>query len=266
MIVLRRIFLTAFAFAIVHVGSAIISWIILPCLRRRIAGLPESAQQRRLEHFFLARDQWLIKRLVNFGLLDFEAPVIPEWFSTQGPFMVVCNHPTLVDIFILRAAIPGLTSVVKSSLFNLFYFKPMLQASGDFPGPEGRDDATFGQTTVLDRFVEKLKSGRSVIVFPEGTRSPAWGLRRFRRGAVEAAQRANSPVLPLFLAVNPPVLTKEDTFFAIGKQRARARIEFMSPISVKDRTSQDITRELQSLYAAKLEVFARQCQTQPSAP
>ena len=45
--------------------------------------------------------------------------------------------------------------------------------------------------------VEKLKSGYSVIIFPEGTRSKGPFMNEFKKGSFKLAINANVPVIPL---------------------------------------------------------------------
>src|SRR5262249_60251163 len=60
----------------------------------------------------------------------------------------------------------------------------------------------------LARAAERVRSGASVIIFPEGTRSPDGALREFKSGGFHLAIRAGVPIVPVTVsgsrAITPP--------------------------------------------------------------
>src|SRR6185436_20227364 len=61
---------------------------------------------------------------------------------------------------------------------------------------------------IVAECVARLRDGRSVIVFPEGTRSPSTGLGAFQRGAAHIALTRGCPLLPVVITCRPPTLGK----------------------------------------------------------
>ncbi len=47
--------------------------------------------------------------------------------------------------------------------------------------------------------VDVLKSGTSIIIFPEGTRSYDYNLGRFKKGAFHLAMQAGVPIIPIVI-------------------------------------------------------------------
>jgi 1-acyl-sn-glycerol-3-phosphate acyltransferase len=169
------------------------------------------------------------------------------------PWVVVANHPSLIDVLFIKALLPGVVVLVKAALFKEPSLARLFAASGDFKGPSS-EEQEFGSTAVLDTFVERLEAGRSVIVFPEGTRSPAWRLRRFRRGAAEAAVRTGVPIVPIFILVDPPVLKKGDKWYDMPKQVPLFELELLEPITeTAGGSSKAITEEIRNQLAERLE-------------
>ena len=68
---------------------------------------------------------------------------------------------------------------------------------------------------LLETLLERLAAGFSVLIFPEGSRSPEGGLRRLRRGAFEIACRANVPVVVLHVKPSEPMLSHERPWHAM---------------------------------------------------
>jgi 1-acyl-sn-glycerol-3-phosphate acyltransferase len=252
-----RVVLTGAAFAIFIGGSGVISWALIPLKRRRIRELDAKAQRREWDLFFQDCYGWSVKMMSRLGLMDFEVPPLPKDFPHGKPFVLIANHPSLIDILFLKAAVPGLTCLVKAALFRQPQLRPILELSGDFAGPDAAQQE-IGSTAVLDTFVERLEAGFPVTVFPEGTRSPKWGLRRFRRGAIEAACRAGVPVVPAFIWCDPPTLMKGQKWYEVPDRRAHFEIEYMPVIDTAGRDSHELTRTLKKEYERRVrEAVAR---------
>ena len=147
---------------------------------------------------------WWMKLI---GIVRFQRFVPPKEWPTDGAYMLVCNHPTLIDTLFMLAWLPRLTCVVKGSWYDRFVLRSLMRSTHYIPGPgyEGDEDL---ETPVFDRMVEHMQKGFPLLVFPEGTRAPPDSMLRFRRGAFEAAIRAKVPILPVFIGVDNPGLTK----------------------------------------------------------
>ena len=54
----------------------------------------------------------------------------------------------------------------------------------------------------------KLKNGMSVVIFPEGTRTPDGKMGRFKRGAFMISQELQLPILPVTIDGNYDVMSR----------------------------------------------------------
>jgi len=120
-----------------------------------------------------------------------------RWPREGGPFVVVANHQSMLDILLLSHLPREMKWVAKDSLFKVPWVGWMLRMSGDIPVRRG--DAESGGEA-LGRAKAYLSRGMSVMMFPEGTRSTTGGLLPFKSGAFRLAIEAGVPVLPV--AVN----------------------------------------------------------------
>jgi 1-acyl-sn-glycerol-3-phosphate acyltransferase len=73
-----------------------------------------------------------------------------------------------------------------------------------------------------------LESGSSVMIFPEGTRSPGGALGEFKAGAFELAFRSGRPLLPIVIDGTAAALPKKG-FILRGNHAIRIRV--LEPIS-----------------------------------
>lgn len=185
------------------------------------------------------------------GLIDFWPPVLPPELEGK-PFLLISNHPSLIDVVLTLASFPQLTCVAKAEWYRSFVMGPMLRRTELIPGPgyEGDEEAD-DDLPVVRRIEEKLRAGVPVLVFPEGSRSLEDRLRRFRRGAIEAAVRAGVPILPMFIGVSHPFLMKGVPFWHVPDTTPIYTFEQLPVIDTRGTTSRDVSRELMDRYEAR---------------
>jgi 1-acyl-sn-glycerol-3-phosphate acyltransferase len=140
----------------------------------------------------------------------------------EGPALVVANHPTLLDIVLLLAQMPQADCVAKSAAWRNPFLRPVVASADYIPNDDGED--------LIERCCARLAAGRSVILFPEGTRSPEVGLQPFRRGAAHVALNSGCAVLPVLLRCDPPSLKKGRPWYALPDELMRFRLEVDPPL------------------------------------
>ena len=104
---------------------------------------------------------------------------------------------------------------------------PVLRFCGYIPG--GNKTPAAG-VLVLRESIRHLRAGRSVLIFPEGTRSPAFELGPFKWGAFKAACSVGAPIVPVTVSVTPPLMTKAGAFHQIPERRVTFSIEVQEPV------------------------------------
>jgi len=122
-----------------------------------------------------------------------------------GPVMFMSNHQSGFDILALLATLPCETRwIVKKELFNIPIFGPSMKRGGYIP--LDRRDAHRALKS-MQKAAEAIRSGKSIVIFPEGTRSKDLRLLPFKRGGFMLALRAGIPVVPVTIngsgKVNP---------------------------------------------------------------
>ncbi|TFH49732.1 MAG: 1-acyl-sn-glycerol-3-phosphate acyltransferase [Lysobacterales bacterium] len=219
-----RVVLTALAFMGFYLGATLLSWCLPPVLRwSRGPLVVRRARCRTLVRgaFVFFHDYMRVMRLIRFD------PRLAEVKPPPGPYVLIANHPTLVDVTALMATYPDLVTVVKEPLFKGVSFGGLLRACDHIESE--REGGMAGGRVVLDA-VERLRAGVPVLIFPEGTRSPEGGLGAFRRGAFEIAARAGATVVPALITCDPPVLAKEAPWYRAPRTPSRYRIVQMPVI------------------------------------
>jgi 1-acyl-sn-glycerol-3-phosphate acyltransferase len=118
-----------------------------------------------------------------------------EKLDPTGSYVFVANHSSYMDIPALLSVLPQqYRFFAKSGLYRIPFLGWHLRWAGHLPVDRSNarnslKSMSAGAQAVRDR-------GISVVLFPEGGRSPT-GLREFREGAAYIAIKAGVPVVPV---------------------------------------------------------------------
>jgi len=121
--------------------------------------------------------------------------------------LVIANHPSLIDIVLLIAFVPGAACVVKRAAWRNPSMVLAVHAAGYVANSP--TETMIGQASAL------LDSGECLIMFPEGTRTVPDRPAHFHRGAASVALRAARVVTPVFIQVRPPHLSKAVPWYRV---------------------------------------------------
>jgi 1-acyl-sn-glycerol-3-phosphate acyltransferase len=94
----------------------------------------------------------------------------------------------------------------------------------------------------LKSVIEGVRGGKSLMVFPEGTRTPDGTLQEFKHGAFKIAVRAGVPVVPVAIRGTFELLPKS----TLAPHPGRVDVFICAPID----TSECYERDLQGLVEA----------------
>ena len=155
----------------------------------------------------------LVSGLVKSGLWLSGLPVAVvgrEHLAGSGPRIVAANHASYADWLVLGAILPAHYSfVAKQELASSFPLGTLLRRMGT--SFVERFDATQGIEDTR-RLEERLRSGDSLALFPEGTFRRNTGLLPFRMGAFVLAARTSTPIITVALRGTRWVLRDQEWF------------------------------------------------------
>jgi 1-acyl-sn-glycerol-3-phosphate acyltransferase len=112
------------------------------------------------------------------------------------PAVLVSNHQSLLDILVLFRLYRHFKWVSKAEIFGVPFIGWNMRLNRYIAIRRG--DAADARR-MLAACGAALREGSSVMIFPEGTRSPDGALREFRHGAFSLAVRHGVPVVPIVL-------------------------------------------------------------------
>ena len=173
-----------------------------------------------------------------------------ENIDTNKHYIFVGNHRSYTDILVLFAAggVAGchFTFMAKKELFRI----PFLGKSMNFLHVIGveRGSTSKAMKSLLEA-IEVIKTGRNVVIFPEGTRSnDGYTLSPFKKGAFTIAKRAEVDVIPFVIEGTEKYMPKK----GFGMYKADLSIKFYPPISTHDKTDTEIMNEAENVIKEAL--------------
>jgi 1-acyl-sn-glycerol-3-phosphate acyltransferase len=120
----------------------------------------------------------------------------PGFIPEPGkPYFYVMNHQSLFDIVVAFVSIPvNLRFIAKKSLRVIPFLGWYMSVTGMiFIDRKNRDDAVRS----LDEACAKIRNGKSILVYPEGTRSRDGLIMPFKKGPFVMALQAGVPIVPV---------------------------------------------------------------------
>lgn len=113
----------------------------------------------------------------------------------QRPCVVLANHQSEYETFVLQTLFQPLSTILKRELLNLPFFGWGLRALQPIAIDRSNPKKALKQVQQLG--LEKLNSGCHVLVFPEGTRMPPGEVKKFAKSGANLAIAAGVPIVPV---------------------------------------------------------------------
>ena len=208
-------------FAVWGAGSVVVGIFALP-----VAALcgPRGGRGRRMRATVRATYRLFVfaARLVRLFRVETRDPGALR--AVRGR-VVAANHLTLIDVVVLMSMLPDSTCVAKGAAaenpFLRWIVRPLYLVRGD------------DTERLLAEAAELLRSGVNVIVFPEGTRTPADAPSHvFTRGFARIALAAGAPVVPVRISCDPPVLAKGQPWYDVADREVVFSVEPLEEMEV----------------------------------
>lgn len=141
--------------------------------------------------------------------------------STPGRAQIlVANHQSMLDIWALMAAVPvSLRFVAKKELSRIPVFAAACKAAGHVFIDRTRPGEAAGAIRAAGERMRR--QGLSLVLFPEGTRSPDGALGRFRRGAFALAIETGADLVPVAIEGGGRILGRDAKRITPGTIRIR---------------------------------------------
>ena len=175
------IFLIDYSLLTIIYGSlSLLSWLLPPLVRHRF-----------ISYWTYISLIWL---RITCGIRH-EVSGKENFDKALGPYVVLSKHQSTWETLFLQGQFWPASTVLKKELLQIPFFGWGLWATR--PISIDRADRKNALDQVVEQGIEKIKEGRHILVFPEGTRTPYGQVGRYKKGAAKLASAAKVPIIPI---------------------------------------------------------------------
>lgn len=223
-----RLVATGAAFTVFGTCGVFFSVLLFP-----IAWLwPHRASSQRVVaaiiHGFFRAFVWMLQVV---GIMRLEVSGAAA-FDVRGPSVIVANHPTYLDVVVLLALVPRACCVVKNVHWGNPCFWGIVRAAQYVSNADPSE--------LIEAGARQLAAGYTMIIFPEGTRSPGDDrLHPFSRGFAHMALHAGIPIRPVLIDCDPPAFTKRMRWYHVPSRPFHMRIVALEPLAIEHLAAPD---------------------------
>jgi 1-acyl-sn-glycerol-3-phosphate acyltransferase len=144
------------------------------------------------------------------------------------PQIFMANHQSDFDILIVLAHIPGqFRWLVKKELFHIPVFGAAMKSAGYIEIDRNNREKAMQS---LDQAALRIREGKSIMAFPEGTRSRFGEIKHFKQGTFYLAIKSGAPIVPISIIGSGEIMPKRSLKIKPGK----IKLVIDKPIDVKN--------------------------------
>jgi 1-acyl-sn-glycerol-3-phosphate acyltransferase len=148
-----------------------------------------------------------------------QAPLDP-----RRPYIVMANHASMIDIWAVFVAVPvPFRFIAKKQLGAIPLFGWAMRA-GRFIFIDRQNAASARRS--IEEAARRIKSGQSVVIFPDGTRTRAGRLNPFKKGGFHLALDSGADIVPVAIHGSRALMPRGSALIRAGT----VRIEIGQPI------------------------------------
>jgi 1-acyl-sn-glycerol-3-phosphate acyltransferase len=217
-----RLVATGMSFVVFGVCGLLFSLLAYPLARLWPHPASRQCIVTTLIHWFFRA---LVAALQRTGVMELDVEGVAR-LRASGPAIVVANHPTYLDVVVLLALTPSACCVVKNAHWGNPCFWGIVRAAAYVSNAD-----PVGFVADCSR---QLAAGNTMIIFPEGSRSPAPNrLHAFSRGFAYIALNAGVPIVPVLMNCDPPAFTKGMRWYHVPSRPFRISVSVLDPVGVE---------------------------------
>ena len=215
-----RVVATGISFLSFGVGGVLLRLFVFPLVTLLVR---EPGRRSRVARSIIHRSFGAFIELMRvLGVLSYE--IRGRERLRRNGLLVLANHPTLIDVVFLVSLVENADCVVRSGLARNPFTRGPVRATGYICNDGGAD--------LVEEGIASVRSGKNLVIFPEGTRTPRSGMGRLQRGGANIAVRGVLDVTPVRIRCSPPTLSKGEKWYHIPSRRFHVSIEIGEDISV----------------------------------
>jgi 1-acyl-sn-glycerol-3-phosphate acyltransferase len=216
-----RVAATGFSFTAFGIGGLLLGAVVFPLLLVIVRHHQRRSALARwvIHHLFRA----FVAMMCILGVCSVE--VRNRDRLRRSGLLILASHPSLIDVVFLMSLVRDADCIVKAALLRNPFTRGPVRAAGFVCNDSGPG--------LIDDCVASVRSGNNLIVFPEGTRTPAGAaLGRLQRGAANLAVRGELAITPVRITCSQQMLGKCDTWWRVPRRAGHFVIDVGADIPI----------------------------------
>ncbi|MBU8893185.1 MAG: MMPL family transporter [Bacteroidales bacterium] len=143
-------------------------------------------------------------KALYYGMFNLRKKILnPNKEKFKKPCIIICNHQSHIDLMYNMSINPKIIILTNDWVQNSKIYGRIIQMADFYPVSDGYE-------ALVPKLKEKIKEGFSILVYPEGTRSVNYKMKRFHKGAFYLAEKLNLDILPIVMHGTGYCMTKGD--------------------------------------------------------
>jgi 1-acyl-sn-glycerol-3-phosphate acyltransferase len=235
----------ALVFIIAWIAAFILFVIFLVVLASFHSRKKNVLKPKRIYPFLIHHVAVFLRTIWNLRVTFENKDLIPK----DEKFLLILNHQSMLDSITFLSCFPNhqFTFFVKESLIRFPFVGHYLHAAG-FISIDRKNNRKAMENIFLG--INLLKSGRTLAIYPEGTRSRSANLGAFRSGAFKPAQKAEAPIV---VAVADGFYKKRARFPFVPARVFIKIIEVIPYQEFKDLSTNEISENVRELIQTNMD-------------
>lgn len=164
----------------------------------------------KAKFFFHQCLSWFTGSLVYLMANVKKKIINPTNENFEKPAILISNHQSFLDILTIQMLSPRMILLTNEWVWNSPFFGTFIKYADYLPVADG-----------IEQNIEKLKSiveqGYSILIWPEGTRSPTGKMKRFHKGAFLLAKELKLDIIPIITHGTGHTMSKGDFLLKNGE-------------------------------------------------
>jgi len=182
----------------------------------------------------------------------------PHGETFDKPAVIICNHQSHLDLLYTLLLSPKIITLTNKWVWNSPFYGWIIRYADFLPVVDGIEQN-------IDKLQKFVDDGYSILVFPEGTRSPDCSIGRFRKGAFYLAEKLNLDIIPLVIHGIGHALPKQEFLMRKGEVNVfvekRISINNEQLIINNDLGLLEFTKDMRKFYQQKYDEHAKEIET-----
>lgn len=207
-------------------------------------------QRSKLRYFYHVLLGSFTRTLVN-STFCLDKRILNAEGVFEKPSIIICNHSSFLDILVTIMLTPKVILLTNKWVWRSPIFGLVVQLAEYYPVDEGAEGA-------IEKLQKKIEEGYSIVIFPEGTRSPDGELQRFHKGAFYLAEKLQIAIRPLLIYGTHVAIPKADFYI----NDSLIVLKFLPAILPDDHnfgsTYQERTKLISKYFKNELEALSRE--------